>query len=140
MVQIEEMARDKQINFRVSEDEAKRFDDVAEHYNLSLAAMLRMLVKEKHDAIEATKASTEHEDDFKWRDHHRHVLQVLKGQAEPWARDDIEGGLANGEAGGVIYETLDSTGLWLNQLTRNGYLRRLKKGYVITSKGKARVG
>jgi hypothetical protein len=41
------MTRDKQINFRVSEDEAARFDRVAEHYGLAMAAMIRMLVKEK---------------------------------------------------------------------------------------------
>jgi antitoxin component of RelBE/YafQ-DinJ toxin-antitoxin module len=45
------MAREKQINFRVSEEEAARFDRVASHYGIALAAMLRMLVKEKYDAL-----------------------------------------------------------------------------------------
>jgi hypothetical protein len=54
-MQDREMARDKQINFRVSEEEAARFDRVAAHFGLSLAAMLRMLVKEKDDEIRAKR-------------------------------------------------------------------------------------
>jgi hypothetical protein len=45
------VSRTKQINFRVSLDEAARFERVAEHFGLAMAAMIRMLVKEKSDAL-----------------------------------------------------------------------------------------
>jgi antitoxin component of RelBE/YafQ-DinJ toxin-antitoxin module len=41
----------KQINFQVSDEESERFDRVAEHYGIPMAAMIRMLVKEKDEAI-----------------------------------------------------------------------------------------
>ncbi len=40
-----DMAREKQINFRVSREEAERFERVAEHFGLGVSAMIRMLVK-----------------------------------------------------------------------------------------------
>jgi hypothetical protein len=49
--------RDKQINFRVSADEAERFDRVAAHYGIALAAMLRMLVKERDDEIQSSRGA-----------------------------------------------------------------------------------
>jgi hypothetical protein len=49
------MAREKQINFKVTPDEAKRFDRVAAHFGIPLAATIRMLVKEKDDALGATR-------------------------------------------------------------------------------------
>ncbi len=39
------MARDKQMNLRLGEDEIRMFDALADHYGLSIASMLRMLVK-----------------------------------------------------------------------------------------------
>jgi hypothetical protein len=39
---VEEVSRDKQINFRVSEEEAARFEAVASQLGLSLASMIRM--------------------------------------------------------------------------------------------------
>ena len=52
-MQAQEMARDKQINFRVTEEEAERFDRVAQHLGLSLASMIRSLVKEKDNELHA---------------------------------------------------------------------------------------
>jgi hypothetical protein len=59
-MQVQEMARDKQINFRVTEEEAKRFDEVAEHLGLSLASMIRSLVKEKHNTLTVATAPARH--------------------------------------------------------------------------------
>lgn len=50
-MQTQEMAREKQINFRVSEEEARRFERVAEHHGIPVAAMLRMLVKKEERTI-----------------------------------------------------------------------------------------
>ncbi|HKY39246.1 MAG TPA: hypothetical protein VJN18_25085 [Polyangiaceae bacterium] len=43
--------REKQLNVRLSPEEAARLEAVAEHYSLSAAAVLRMLVKREHDAL-----------------------------------------------------------------------------------------
>jgi antitoxin component of RelBE/YafQ-DinJ toxin-antitoxin module len=52
-MQTQDVAREKQINFRVSEAEAERFERVALHLGIPVAAMIRMLVKREDDAIEA---------------------------------------------------------------------------------------
>ena len=43
--------REKQLNIRLSPEESARLEIVAEHYSLSAAAVLRMLVKREHDQI-----------------------------------------------------------------------------------------
>lgn len=45
------MKREKLYNFRVSEEEMARFERVARHFGLSMAQMIRMLVKQEADAI-----------------------------------------------------------------------------------------
>jgi len=49
--------REKQLNIRLSPEEAARLEEVAEHYSLSAAAVLRMLVKREHDLISPAKAA-----------------------------------------------------------------------------------
>jgi predicted DNA-binding protein len=43
--------REKQLNIRLSPEESQRLEAVAEHYSLSAAAVLRMLVKREHDSL-----------------------------------------------------------------------------------------
>jgi predicted DNA binding CopG/RHH family protein len=43
--------RDKQINMRVTVEEAERFKRVAAHYGLSIAQMIRMLVKRDDETM-----------------------------------------------------------------------------------------
>jgi len=43
--------REKQLNIRLSPEESARLEAVAEHYSLSAAAVLRMLVKREHDSL-----------------------------------------------------------------------------------------
>jgi hypothetical protein len=43
--------REEQLNVRLNPEEAARFKRVAEHFGLSPAAMVRMLVKEKARAL-----------------------------------------------------------------------------------------
>jgi predicted DNA-binding protein len=43
--------REKQLNIRLSPEEAARLEMVAAHYSLSAAAVLRMLVKREHDSL-----------------------------------------------------------------------------------------
>ena len=46
--------RERQLNIRLSDQEAARLDRVAEHYGLNAAGVIRMLVKREHDAIVAS--------------------------------------------------------------------------------------
>lgn len=39
--------RERQLNIRLSEEESGRFERVADHYGLNIAATIRMLFKEK---------------------------------------------------------------------------------------------
>jgi|HubBroStandDraft_5_1064220.scaffolds.fasta_scaffold196898_2 hypothetical protein len=43
----------KMFTIRFSEEESARLDAVAEHYALTAAGVLRMLVKREHDALSA---------------------------------------------------------------------------------------
>lgn len=43
--------RERQINIRLSDEEAQRLDALAAHYGLNIAGVLRMLVKRDHDAL-----------------------------------------------------------------------------------------
>jgi uridine phosphorylase len=45
------VTREKQLNIRLSPEEAQRLDRIASHYGLSSAAVLRMLVKREDDSI-----------------------------------------------------------------------------------------
>ncbi|MEO7032742.1 MAG: hypothetical protein ABI548_02840 [Polyangiaceae bacterium] len=49
--------REKQLNIRLSPEEAARLEAIAEHYSLSAAAVLRMLVKREHDTLVETRES-----------------------------------------------------------------------------------
>jgi antitoxin component of RelBE/YafQ-DinJ toxin-antitoxin module len=44
-------ARAHQQNFRLTKEEKERFERVAKHYGLPIAAMVRMLIKREDDAL-----------------------------------------------------------------------------------------
>ncbi len=46
-----EMARDRQFNMRLSEDEMRRLDAIAAHFGINAANVLRMLLKREADAL-----------------------------------------------------------------------------------------
>jgi hypothetical protein len=140
-MQADEMTREKQINFRVSDDEMDRFDRVAAHYGLGVSAMVRMLVKQKDDELRLAAPADDREDDFRWKDVHTDIVGIVAKYKDPVVRDDIGSEMANGETWSGVYYGGEWTGLGLalNQLTRNGYLRRLKSGYVLTDKGRRAI-
>jgi len=43
--------RERQLNIRLSEDEAARLDALADHYGINVAAVIRMLAKREADAL-----------------------------------------------------------------------------------------
>lgn len=45
-------ARAHQQNFRLTKEEKERFERVAKHYGLPIAATIRMLIKRESDAID----------------------------------------------------------------------------------------
>jgi hypothetical protein len=47
--------RERQLNIRLSEEEADRLERVAEHYGLNVPSLIRMLVKREDDKIAAEK-------------------------------------------------------------------------------------
>ncbi len=47
----ESEARERLFTMRMSDEEAARFDRVAKHYALTVAATIRMLMKREDDAI-----------------------------------------------------------------------------------------
>jgi len=52
-MQTAELVRAKTFNIRFSEEELARLDAVAQHYALTAAGVIRMLVKREADAIAA---------------------------------------------------------------------------------------
>jgi hypothetical protein len=47
--------RDGQFNVRVSESDRKRLEWLRDHYNISLASVIRMLIKKEHDRLTAAQ-------------------------------------------------------------------------------------
>jgi len=135
-----EMSRDKTFNMRVSEDEWKRFEVVAQSYSLPVASLLRMLVKEKYDVISSLKTSEEPEEE------HRDVLyQYTAVDVEDGSHADslTTADLSNGMGYDAKWKGFGRT---VNWLCREGFLaRRAGTGasyegkyiYEITPKGRA---
>jgi antitoxin component of RelBE/YafQ-DinJ toxin-antitoxin module len=80
-MQVQEMARDKQINFRVSEEEAARFDLVAEHYGLAVSAAIRMLVKREAERLTGARVTVPNEEEL-----YAKACRIMRRRAE------VEGG------------------------------------------------
>jgi hypothetical protein len=116
MQQAEEMPREKQINFRVSAEEAERFDRVAARYGLPVAATIRMLVKEKEEAHAAAEAQSV----GLTRVHHD-VMWQFSGAADRTSSGDIARALNR-----IGYDAKwGGLGRALNELCRGGFLKRV---------------
>jgi hypothetical protein len=132
--------RPNQFKIMLSDEERAWLEAIASSRGLSASDVLRLYVREAHAELEEKKRATEAEDDFRWKDHHNDILSILVDSKEPVETDDISQDLHDGKcASGGHYDGryLGGLGRWLNQLRRNGYVRRLTSGYVITPKGKA---
>lgn len=142
-MQIDAMTREKQINFRVSEDEAARFDRVAQHYGIAMAAMLRMLVKAEDEKIQRSaevEARRSDQPDEAGQD----VLWCFSGPDvdDRVGSADIAGAM-NGAGWNAKWKGLPGA---LNRLCDAGYLRRFsgtdqrsRFSYELTEKGRAYV-
>jgi len=137
------MTKDQTFRLRLDTADRERLKAVAAHYSAPESTAVRILIKEKHDAIKAASLLTAGDDDFRWGETHDHILGIIfdDSKSEPVPSDEISRRLAEGEnRGSAFYDhTTFKTEVprALNALARNGYLRRLKSGYVLTPKGKA---
>jgi hypothetical protein len=73
------------------------------------------------------------EDDFCWKQWHTDILAAVDVEPDPIAREDIAEQMVGYPADRAAWTFFPRA---LNQLVRNGHLRRLTTGYVITPKGK----
>ena len=120
--------REKVINFRLSADEAQQLQEVAAHRGLDTSSVLRMLVKKEHDRMQIEKRIAA--EPFQLDAQHADVLRAMHEDGAPISRDDLAVQL-NRWGHEARLRWLPRT---LNDLTRNGYLRRLTSGYAITEK------
>lgn len=129
-------AREKLFTMRMSADEIGRLERLAEHYGLTVAGTIRLIAKEKYDAVMAARASEERED---FRSEHALVLETIDVFADG-SRSRIPGRIPAAKLHHDDFreelrlrtrnhEGVDMTGgvnRVVNDLTRWGYLRRLR--------------
>ncbi len=117
MQETQAMTRDRQINFRVSEEEAACFERVATHVGLPVGAMIRRLVREKDEALAPHLTVA-----------HREALSAV-GPAGV-------GLLHDGIASNMREMKLKTKGLpeTLHDLCRWGLLRRDEQGFFYRTK------
>jgi hypothetical protein len=139
MVQTTDMANDRTNQFKImlSDDERAWLEAIAARRGLTSSDVLRQYIRDTHQQLEEKKLtlSESAEDDFRWKQWHTDILDVVTNEKDPIATDDV----AREMCGGTHHyqASWSGLGLALNQLVRNGYLRRLKTGYVVTPKGRA---
>jgi hypothetical protein len=135
------VSRDKQVNFRVSAEEMDRFERVAARYGLTVSAAIRMVMKERDDDMRAESDARESRDDFTWKDHHNYVLKAIATDPDgsPMSAEEVWQALDE-VCVNRARESPPNLGRALNQLRRNGYVRRMVSGYVLTDKGLALTG
>jgi hypothetical protein len=137
-MQTETVAKELVFKMRIDEADKARLDALGKQYAAPAATVVRILIKEKFDELAARKAALgSGEDDFRWSKTHDDILDVVNSERDPIDGGDIGVAMCNPP---YFYSTpLRGLSLALNQLRRNGYLRRLKVGYVITEKGRAAI-
>lgn len=139
MTQNAEM-REKMFTIRMSSDETERLEVVAKHFGLSAAGAIRMLVKEKFDAIRPADAL---------RAEHRTMIEAMRMAVEEGDADEggwISREVFDSETFGSHLSELKSDlpksaiPRLLNELVRSGHLERSKiksesgHRYRVTSK------
>jgi hypothetical protein len=139
-----DMTKDQSFRLRLDATDRERLKAVAAHFSAPESTAVRILIKEKYDALALQRAQI-NDDDFRWEDLHREIVGVLADDTkrEPMPTDEIYRCLSEGEnrGGGHYGHSAFKTAIprALNALTRNGYMRRLKSGYVLTPKGSAKA-
>ena len=136
-----DMSKDQTFRLRLDATDKERLDVVAAHYSATASTAVRILIKEKYDAIQAAKRTVV--EDF--RDEHGLVLEILsawddQGNGDPILRESLDGpdfakaldGCMPSHPNANFHGGLSRI---LNELTRWGYLRRVKgPAYMVLGK------
>lgn len=123
-----DVSKDQVFKLRLGAEDRERLDELADHYSATAATVVRILIKEKHDALKLDGAVFERED---FREEHEAVLATIKAFA---SGDRIAGAkLHHDDFARELYERLEGQSLGLaginrvvNSLVRWGYLQRFR--------------
>jgi hypothetical protein len=123
--------RPNQFKIMLSDEEKAWLEEIATSRGLTASDVLRLYIREQYGSLLLKKRIEAGPDnDFIWKDWHNEILEFLKDERDPALRVDIERSLSENQR-----PFPPDMGLALNQLSRNGYVQRLKSGYRITRKG-----
>ena len=118
MAHSETVTKDLQLKIRIDEADKRRLEDLAAHYSAPVATVVRMLAKEKHDAITALEPAYL---DVMWR---------LSGTVHPTPLK-------------TLAEALRRTVAWTSDalaiLVERGLVQERKGGYTTTLAGEAKL-
>lgn len=121
------VTKDLMFKLRLDEQDRARLKALGEHYSTPDATVVRMLIKEKYDAVQALKASST----FELTDLHESVLTFLR-DGGAYTLNEILNWPGLSGARGVTRA--------LNELRREGYAEKKNGKYTITTKSKALWG
>jgi len=125
-----ESMRERQLNIRLSEEEAARLERVANHYGLNAAGVLRMLVKRAHDSLPSDAAAVVQLDELEME-----IIRVLgarRVQTDLRAALKQAGSSANKEPARALATAL-------TKLLAFGYVEKRGKTHALTPKGRELV-
>jgi hypothetical protein len=131
--------RPHQFKILLSDDEKHWLEQVAESRGLTASDVLRLYIRDARAQVEPRRVPAS-DDDFRWASLHADVLAVLAPERKPIPLHLIHEALTSGRLSDVDrYRGTLGLGRALNELTRNGYTRRLRMGYVIAERGRSRL-
>jgi hypothetical protein len=142
-MQAEAMAKDLMFKLRLDEEDRKRLDAVAAQYSAPAATAVRMLIKEKYDALGLRPQSPTF--GIQLQDRHHDVLGLMQlwatlGAEPDCTLEELKDALVRDSE---VQWNLGALPRTLNELTREGLVRRIirksdaMKTYVLTEKGRA---
>ena len=124
-MQTEAVTKDLMFKLRLDDHDKKRLDALAEHYSAPAATVVRILIKEKFDAVQELKASTT----LELTPLHETMLMLLRdGSAH--TPDD----LARHPGWNAAWRGFNRV---LNELRREGYVTKHDGKYTQTAKAAA---
>lgn len=129
--------RTKQLKVLLSDEEKDWLDALAQARGLTASDVLRQYIRNEHAALEERNRilAGDGEDDFIWKEWHAEIVGIVAATNAPIARDDIAERMPQYPAGGPFWKAIFPRAL--NELVRNGYLRRFTSGYSCSRKGHA---
>lgn len=132
------MAKDKTFNLRLDEKDRARLDMLAEHYSAPGATVVRMLIKEKADAVEVSKVGyAPKAGPFDFGDVRRSILHTLSDDRELSAEELANELDVHGYTRALARDWKKTFPRALNELRRDGWLTKEVGKYRQTPKASA---